>query len=397
MAVPAAIQEPVAAVRQGPPPVPGSRVVVRDEEWLVESVARTSDGWRLTCRGTSDLVRDTTATFVTSLDHVEAIDPAAARLVPDDSPAYRRTRLWLEAMLRKTPVPLHQEGLSVAHRMLLDPLAYQRRAVAQALSLDNLRPRILVADAVGLGKTLEIGMILVGEGVNLHRQCHHLVHVDLPWSLIRIEQRNGRIDRYGQDRPPRITAMVIRTTNRSFSADVRVLTRLLVKEHVAHKALGDAAGLMRLHDPKAEEEAVARALAEDRDIDTVVPDPRPVTAAGAADDWEFDELFVAVGEQAPPPPPVVDPLGLFPSDLDYLREAVAEVFEDPHREIGWRDLRDERLVQLTPPPDLRRRLAFLPHEYVAERKVRDRLVLATHPEVGAESLREAGRRGSRTQ
>src|ERR1700730_1850981 len=44
--------------------------------------------------------------------------------------------------------------------MLVDDLIFQYRAVAQALSPDILRPRILIADAVGLGKTLEIGMIL---------------------------------------------------------------------------------------------------------------------------------------------------------------------------------------------------------------------------------------------
>ncbi|MCL9793950.1 DEAD/DEAH box helicase family protein [Frankia sp. AgKG'84/4] len=44
--------------------------------------------------------------------------------------------------------------------MLVHRLEYQRQAVAKALSPANLRPRILIANAVGLGKTLEIGMLL---------------------------------------------------------------------------------------------------------------------------------------------------------------------------------------------------------------------------------------------
>ena len=48
----------------------------------------------------------------------------------------------------------------VSDGMLADSLPYQHSAVRKALDPDNLRPRILLADAVGLGKTLEIGMIL---------------------------------------------------------------------------------------------------------------------------------------------------------------------------------------------------------------------------------------------
>lgn len=140
---------------------PGVTVEVRDELWLVTHVVPTTDGVRVKARGVSDYVRDHEATFFSALDkEMKVIDPTDVDVSIDQSPNYRRTRLWLEATLRKTPVPLYQEAMSVADRMLADPLDYQIKAVRKALSSDNLRPRVLLADAVGLGKTLEIGMTL---------------------------------------------------------------------------------------------------------------------------------------------------------------------------------------------------------------------------------------------
>ena len=139
---------------------PGSTVVVRDEEWLVTHVEPATDGHFVHVVGLSELVRNTEAIFSTAIDDVLVADPAKTTVVADGSPHHRRSRLWLEAMLRKTPVPIAEPALTTAHRALADPLPYQFAAVRQALDPDNLRPRILLADAVGLGKTLEIGMIL---------------------------------------------------------------------------------------------------------------------------------------------------------------------------------------------------------------------------------------------
>jgi ERCC4-related helicase len=37
-----------------------------------------------------------------------------------------------------------------------------------------------------------------GEGIDLHESAHHLIHIDLPWNPMRLHQRVGRLNRYGQ-------------------------------------------------------------------------------------------------------------------------------------------------------------------------------------------------------
>ena len=38
---------------------------------------------------------------------------------------------------------------------------------------------------------------VMGEGVDLQRFCHHVIHHDLAWNPSTIEQRTGRVDRIG--------------------------------------------------------------------------------------------------------------------------------------------------------------------------------------------------------
>lgn len=61
----------------------------------------------------------------------------------------------------------------------------ERRAVVRSFN-DDARPRFLISTEAG------------GEGLNMQRACSVLVNYDLPWNPIRLQQRIGRVYRYGQ-------------------------------------------------------------------------------------------------------------------------------------------------------------------------------------------------------
>lgn len=90
---------------------------------------------------------------------------------------YRDTLLPLAmALSDQTPVVTLHGGSSPA-----------MRATTLAQFADR-RARVLMATDVA------------AEGLNLQHTCRLVVHVELPWSPARLEQRNGRVDRLGQPR-----------------------------------------------------------------------------------------------------------------------------------------------------------------------------------------------------
>lgn len=46
-----------------------------------------------------------------------------------------------------------------------------------------------------------------GEGIDLQERCHSLIHVDLPWNPMRLHQRVGRLNRYGQKERVEVVSM----------------------------------------------------------------------------------------------------------------------------------------------------------------------------------------------
>lgn len=139
---------------------PGMRVEIRDAEWRLRFVERSSDGgYLLACEGLSELVRGREGRFLTKLEgDIRILDPKHTQLVDDTTSGYQASLLYLDTSIRKTPAS--GTRISLGHRAALDPMPFQLDPAIQAL--EQPRSRILIADAVGLGKTLEAG-ILVSE------------------------------------------------------------------------------------------------------------------------------------------------------------------------------------------------------------------------------------------
>ncbi len=140
------------------PPTPGVRVLCRDAEWMITRVDAFEEArdFAVHCVGVDDLVRGHPAVFLTPLDHIDPVDPAKTRLIKDESNGYKLSKLFLEAQLRQVPATGTEpdfDGMGVFRRM-----RFQEETVRRALT--QLRPRLLLADAVGLGKTIQVGMIL---------------------------------------------------------------------------------------------------------------------------------------------------------------------------------------------------------------------------------------------
>lgn len=138
-------------------PQPGSVVELRSATWKVLGTSTLKRGFReVHCRGLSGLVRDKEARFVWNLEaDARVLDPAAVELVQDTSSGLIDTKLHLEAAFRHTPTTTRRP-LTLG-RAAIDDLTFQHLPVEKALSQD--RVRLLIADDVGLGKTLEAGLI----------------------------------------------------------------------------------------------------------------------------------------------------------------------------------------------------------------------------------------------
>ncbi|MFZ5993344.1 MAG: helicase-related protein [Deinococcota bacterium] len=129
---------------------------------------------------------------------------------------FTRYKDTLEHLLQSLPPALSQPVFGVHGEMS------EREREEVLLAFSQQKQAVLVATDV------------FSEGLNLQHYAARLVHYDLPWNPNRLEQRNGRIDRFGQPEP----TVRLRTLYYQRSFDVAVFKLLLEKAERIRQELG---------------------------------------------------------------------------------------------------------------------------------------------------------------
>ncbi|MGW0547738.1 DISARM system SNF2-like helicase DrmD [Streptomyces altiplanensis] len=173
---------------------------------------------------------------------------------------YRDTQKWLHDLLQQEELTdggrverLHG-GLSAEERERIR-LGFQTEP-----SRAEGRVRILLAtDAAG-------------EGIDLQNHCHRLINYDIPFNPNKLEQRIGRIDRWGQKHDPEITHFIgsgwQQAQAGSYEADLEFLSRVAKKVARMEHDLGSVNAVLA--------DAVQRRMTGDTapvDIENAKPKP----------------------------------------------------------------------------------------------------------------------------
>ena len=213
------------------------------------------------------------------------------------------------------------------------------------------------------------------EGLNLHRTARYLLHYDCPWNPSRLEQRNGRLDRYGQARDVTVHHFVS-----NLDPDLRFLDHVIRKADEIREDLGSVNEVF--------DRAVHRRLIQGEDEGSVATDlDRGIDAARGSANLESDAAAVAAAEEEARDAVLLDALATeIDLDAGAMRDTLETAMAIPHgrpqlrvaeepgfyRVVrpdlpGWRDVIDESVRRPAlggasggPMP----RLAFSPEPFI---------------------------------
>ena len=220
--------------------------------------------------------------------------------------------------------------------------------VVEDFGQENSKVRLLIATDVA------------SEGINLHYLSHRLIHFDIPWSLMTFQQRNGRVDRYGQEQNPEIYYMQTLSQDEEFKGDNRILEILITKDEQAAQNIGDPSAFLNVYDEKEEENIVAEAISSGMDADQF-SQKLDANAEEAEFDWlsslnETDEEKPSIEEE------IVESGSFYEDDLKYASSALR--FLQETQKIDARFEEDRIEIHASELEDLKYRFKMLPREVI---------------------------------
>jgi superfamily II DNA/RNA helicase len=228
------------------------------------------------------------------------------------------TLRWLHAQF-KHDLRLRDQQITLMHGQLSD--TEQQDIVERFGRLEDPLRVLLCSD-------------VASEGLNLHYFCHRLIHFDLPWSLMVFQQRNGRVDRYGQAQEPQILYLFTATQVDKIRGDLRILEILQQKDEQANLNLGDPASFLNVYDPDKEEQKVSEFMANGMTPAQVSAtlDAQQANVQANEGDWLLQLFGGGVAAPAPAQPLVPQSSdhieawpGLFKDEYEFARAALTQL------------------------------------------------------------------------
>lgn len=271
------------------------------------------------------------------------------------------TLRWLQKQLG-ADLKLKANQIEILHGQLTDT---EQQALVERFGRQDDPLRVMLCSDVA------------SEGLNLHYFCHRLVHFDLPWSLMVFQQRNGRVDRYGQKHQPKIVYLFTESVNEKIRGDLRILEILEKKDEQANFNLGDPSAFLNVFDPDKEAEKVASFM-----VDGLTPEQveTKLDAAASDDDNEADWMMKLFGggpandvegassaaqatdtENGNSLTHISEPTSLFKGDYHYTKTALSQI-NQPEMLCQWTFNDADQIIAITAPHDLQDRLRQLPRE-----------------------------------
>lgn len=234
---------------------------------------------------------------------------------------------------------------------------------------------------------------VASEGINLHYLSHRLIHFDIPWSLMALQQRNGRIDRYGQEQRPQIRYLLLRSVNERMDEADRIIRVLLNKDEQAVKNIGDPSVFMGVFDIDEEVRVTATAIEQRQSAEDFDTQLTPGRSANSSAEDEFDP-FAWLDQETEEISEVVEAgettvawASLFPSDFSYAQAALEVIDQELPLQLNVQP--ENEWIELTMPKALRQRFARLPKEIMPSKG--KPLILSASKEAITKALEESRR------